>query len=118
MHDGVVACQQRYATPCNHILQHTNVLYQQDLKPQNVLLDASGTRAKVGDLGMSALITHGYLTHASDVGTFAWAAPELLLGARVSVAVRLAVGCYAVSSLCLYTRTFCTVLSRGPPLRP
>ncbi len=32
------------------------------------------------------MITHGYLTHASNIGTFAYAAPELLMGARVSVA--------------------------------
>lgn len=70
-------------------LKYTHIPFtcnKQDLKPQNVLLDAQGTVAKVSDLGMSALITHGYLTHASNMGTFAYAAPELLMGARVSVA--------------------------------
>ena len=56
-----------------------------DLKSKNVLLTRDG-RAKVSDVGTAALHSATYLaTDASRfAGTLAWAAPELLIGHRIS----------------------------------
>lgn len=37
---------------------------------------------KIGDVGMAKVMAEGYLTHDNALGTFAWAAPEMLLGER------------------------------------
>jgi len=38
--------------------------------------------AKLGDVGMACITHEGSLSLDNAVGTFAWAAPELLLGDR------------------------------------
>lgn len=53
-----------------------------DLKSPNVLLAADGT-AKLADVGLARLMSVTSLSHKIPTGTWAWAAPEALLGNRV-----------------------------------
>ncbi|KAL4855424.1 Mitogen-activated protein kinase kinase kinase 9 [Chlorella vulgaris] len=58
---------------------HSKSIVHMDVKSCNVLLSASGT-AKLADVGLSRLQTKTVLSDLSLIGTFAWAAPEILLG--------------------------------------
>lgn len=53
-----------------------------DLKSPNVLLAADGT-AKLADVGLARLMSVTSLSHRMPTGTWAWAAPEALLGHKV-----------------------------------
>lgn len=50
-----------------------------DLKSSNVLLASDGT-AKIADVGLAALISRSYLSQMAPAGTWAWVAPEVILG--------------------------------------
>lgn len=64
---------------------HSNKVIHRDLKTKNVLLNKDRTMAKIADVGAAVIHADGYLTPASGmIGTLAWAAPELLLGQRIS----------------------------------
>ncbi|KAK9806572.1 hypothetical protein WJX73_003484 [Symbiochloris irregularis] len=55
-----------------------------DLKSHNILLASDGT-AKIADVGLARILNQEYVSKLDEVaGTFAWAAPELLLGRRCS----------------------------------
>ena len=54
-----------------------------DLKSPNVLLAADGT-AKLADVGLARLMSVTSLSHKIPTGTWAWAAPEALLGNKVT----------------------------------
>jgi hypothetical protein len=60
---------------------HTHRIVHFDLKSQNILLARDGT-AKIADVGLARILNRDYVTSLDMAGTFAWAAPELLLGAR------------------------------------
>lgn len=64
-----------------HFLHCRRVLHL-DLKSANMLLDRS-LRAKIGDVGLSQVLQRTYIQSQHVAGTFAWAAPEVLLGERV-----------------------------------
>ncbi len=54
---------------------------RRDLKPDNVLLDASRTHAKLADLGMSRLVGHSAEGRLTGGCVTAWyRAPEIMLG--------------------------------------
>ena len=59
-----------------------NVIHR-DLKSKNVLLSKDFS-AKIGDVGIAAVHSKGYLTVSAGqvVGTLAWSAPELLMNSR------------------------------------
>lgn len=50
-----------------------------DLKSSNVLLAADGT-AKISDVGLSAQMDHSHISSMPVAGTWAWVAPEVILG--------------------------------------
>lgn len=64
---------------------HSRSIVHNDLKSANILLSKDGT-AKIADVGLARVLRHGYVCSSSGgvVGTFAWAAPEVLLGRPVS----------------------------------
>ena len=57
----------------------------QDLKSANILLARDFT-AKIADVGLARILHDDVLSTRKEVGTFAWAAPEVLLGQRVTEA--------------------------------
>ncbi|PRW57729.1 Serine threonine- kinase CTR1 [Chlorella sorokiniana] len=57
---------------------HSKGIVHLDVKSPNVLLTENGT-AKLADVGFSREKLHTFLSDLSNFGTFAWAAPELLL---------------------------------------
>jgi serine/threonine protein kinase len=63
-------------------LHAANVIHR-DLKSSNILLNTV-FEAKIADVGISAIHSRGYLAASAGrvVGTFAWSAPELLMGQR------------------------------------
>jgi len=65
---------------------HANNIIHRDLKSKNVLLTADWATAKIADVGAAAAHSKGYLTTSAGhvLGTLAWAAPELLLGDKVT----------------------------------
>ena len=60
---------------------HAKKMVHFDLKPSNILLAADGT-AKIGDMGLSQFLNQEYVTRTTSLGTFAWVAPEVILGMR------------------------------------
>jgi len=65
---------------------HANNVIHRDLKSKNVLLTADWATAKIADVGAAAIHSKGYLTASAGqvLGTLAWAAPELLLGQKIT----------------------------------
>ena len=57
----------------------------QDLKSANILLARDFT-AKIADVGLARILHDDVLSTRREVGTFAWAAPEVLLGQRCTEA--------------------------------
>lgn len=57
-----------------------------DLKSCNVLIAADGT-AKISDVGLAALTRDTYLSQKAPAGTWAWVAPEVILGGMLMSAL-------------------------------
>jgi serine/threonine protein kinase len=66
---------------------HSKRIVHFDLKSQNILLARDGS-AKIADVGLAKIMQREYVSTLDMVGTFAWAAPELLLGHRCTEKVR------------------------------
>ncbi|KAL4418721.1 hypothetical protein ABPG77_008592 [Micractinium sp. CCAP 211/92] len=60
---------------------HARGIVHLDVKSSNILLTASGT-AKLGDVGLARILHSTYLSELPLVGTFAWVAPEVLMGGQ------------------------------------
>ncbi|CAK0785070.1 hypothetical protein CVIRNUC_008276 [Coccomyxa viridis] len=58
---------------------HSRKIVHFDLKSANVLLGRDWT-AKIADVGLAKILKDGWLSTLREVGTFSWAAPEVLLG--------------------------------------
>ena len=70
--------------PCE-CLQREGVVWLQDLKSANILLARDFT-AKLADVGLARVLHDDVMSTRREVGTFAWAAPEVLLGQRITEA--------------------------------
>ena len=68
---------------------------RRDVKPSNILLTKHGV-AKVADVGIASMVDH-FSSAGAPYGTFAFAAPEVLMGEKCSEKVRILV--YRVSSM-------------------
>eukprot|EP00884_Botryococcus_braunii_P005883 jgi/Botrbrau1/15296/Bobra.0371s0005.2 len=62
------------------VLLHSKRILHLDLKSANVLLKADFS-AKIADVGLSKVLLRTHCSRVTTVGTFDYAAPELLLGA-------------------------------------
>lgn len=62
---------------------HSSKIVHCDVKSPNILLGQSGN-AKIGDMGMSRVLAKASVTKSASVGTWSWAAPELLLNSRIN----------------------------------
>lgn len=82
----------------------------QDLKSANILLARDFT-AKLADVGLARILHDDVLSTRREVGTFAWAAPEVLLGQRITEAADI----YSVSFPACTNRTlrYCCRTSLG-----
>jgi serine/threonine protein kinase len=60
---------------------HARGVVHMDVKSNNVLLTSGGT-AKLADVGLARLQTGTYLSDVPLIGTFAWVAPEVLMGGQ------------------------------------
>ncbi|KAI7843034.1 hypothetical protein COHA_003366 [Chlorella ohadii] len=60
---------------------HARGVVHMDVKSNNVLLTSGGT-AKLADVGLSLLQTGTFLSDVPVIGTFAWVAPEILVGSK------------------------------------
>lgn len=58
---------------------HSNKIVHFDLKSANILLARDNT-AKIADVGLAKIMHRQFLSSLYNVGTFAWSAPEVLLG--------------------------------------
>ncbi|KAK9829556.1 hypothetical protein WJX72_006471 [[Myrmecia] bisecta] len=63
---------------------HSNKVMHSDLKTGNILLTKDYSCAKIGDVGLARIMDSQYMTNTQMGGTFAYAAPELLLNQRCS----------------------------------
>lgn len=63
-----------------HALHHRGIIHF-DVKSPNVLLGQGGRPAKLSDVGLAAQLSSSKYVHDQGLrGTFAWVAPEILLG--------------------------------------
>lgn len=78
---------------CSHVVQsflrqillavnhaHMNCVMHRDLKPQNILVDASHDNVKVADFGLARSFLPPFKAYTDKVVTLWYRAPELLLG--------------------------------------
>lgn len=65
---------------------HKHGLAHRDIKSKNIFIGRDGT-AKIGDIGLAKGLRDGLLTQDNALGTFAWAAPEVLLNKPCGLSV-------------------------------
>lgn len=79
---------------------HRRKVAHLDLKSPNILLGRDFL-AKIADVGIARVISSGHMSSLTSHGTFAWAAPELLLGEAVTTQADI----YSYG-VCLWVRNF------------
>ncbi|EIE26921.1 kinase-like protein [Coccomyxa subellipsoidea C-169] len=60
---------------------HNNRIAHLDIKSGNVLLTREG-KAKIADVGLAQMVQNTHISNLNGMGTFAYAAPELLTGGK------------------------------------
>ena len=67
-----------------------------DVKSKNILLDKEYNIAKIGDVGLARVLGNTVSSQGYPLGTFNYAAPELLTGDRTLVTEKVAASGYHV----------------------
>jgi cyclin-dependent kinase 2 len=80
---------------------HMHCVMHRDLKPQNILVDASHTAVKVADFGLARSFLPPFKAYTDKVVTLWYRAPELLMGVNsYSTAIDMwSVGCILAEML-------------------
>ena len=91
----------------NHL--HLQQIIHRDIKLENILYDETNNIAKIGDFGLSRIFDYCLETQYTDVGTYPYKPPEMLLGLRkYSTAVDIwSIGCLLVQ-ICTMRLLFAT----------
>lgn len=61
---------------------HSNRIFHRDLKPQNLLIDSTGTILKLADFGLARAFCFPKKTYTHEVVTLWYRCPEILLGMK------------------------------------
>ncbi len=61
---------------------HGRRIFHRDLKPQNLLIDSTGTRIKLADFGLARAFGLPIKTYTHEVVTLWYRCPEILLGQK------------------------------------
>ncbi len=61
---------------------HSRRIFHRDLKPQNLLIDSSGTVVKLADFGLARAFGLPIKTYTHEVVTLWYRCPEILLGQK------------------------------------
>ena len=64
----------------NHL--HSQQIIHRDLKLENILYDEKNNIAKIGDFGLSRIFDYCLESQYTDVGTYPYKPPEILLGLK------------------------------------
>ena len=59
---------------------HEIMIFHRDLKPQNLLIDSTGTIVKLADFGLARAFGLPIKTYTHEVVTLWYRCPEILLG--------------------------------------
>jgi serine/threonine protein kinase len=64
----------------NHL--HSQQIIHRDIKLENILYDEKNNTAKIGDFGLSRVFDYSLESQYTDVGTYPYKPPEILLGLK------------------------------------
>ena len=90
----------------NHL--HSHQIIHRDLKLENILYDEKNNIAKIGDFGLSRIFDYCLESQYTDVGTYPYKPPEILLGLKkYTTAFDIwSIGCLLVQ-ICTMSLLFC-----------
>ena len=90
----------------NHL--HSQQIIHRDIKLENILYDETNNIAKIGDFGLSRIFDYCLDSQYTDVGTYPYKPPEILLGLKkYTTAFDIwSIGCLLVQ-ICTMSLLFC-----------
>ena len=90
----------------NHL--HSQQIIHRDLKLENILYDEKNNIAKIGDFGLSRIFDYSLESQYTDVGTYPYKPPEILLGLKKYTTTFdiWSIGCLLVQ-ICTMSLLFC-----------
>ena len=81
-----------------------------DVKSKNILLDKEYNVAKIADVGLARVLGNTVSTRGLPLGTFHYAAPELLMGDRNLVTEKVQTSWFCCCCCLLFTSCCCCLL--------